>query len=125
VIEVVAFGRAPGGALVVSRAPNTRALARSGSNTTGQFESIEDAARELAHEAFAFFADDLRAEIPKVLEENRPIIRDTVADSIKLALGESQIEERLAAAEQKFVISLAVATAIGIVGGALFERLIS
>lgn len=88
-------------------------------------EELTDAARELGDQAFEFFAEHVKAEIPGVLAANRDALRDTAAAALKQAFAESRVEERFKRAEHGFLAATAVATVVGIVGTAVLSRAIS
>lgn len=87
-------------------------------------EDIEDAARELADEAFFYFAEKVKVEIPIVLEENREAIREMAASAIKQAIAESSLDARLRQSERRFVTGLVVSTLLGVVGGAIVQQVL-
>lgn len=106
---LVAVGRTPEGILVVGYKPNA----------TGQIsEEITAAAEELADQAFSFFAEKVKAEIPSVLEANQVALRETAAQAIAEGLQRSDLEARLAKTRRSFAVAMIVSTVVGIVGTA-------
>jgi hypothetical protein len=114
---LVAMGRTSEGVLVVGYQPR---------NSTGDVASeIEAAAEELGDQAFAFFAEKVKNEIPTILEANKVALRETAAEGIREGLARSNVGEQLAAARRSLMIGLATSTIIGIVGTAVLTSLLT
>jgi hypothetical protein len=96
------------------------------SNDAGDLsDELEAKAVELAERVTDIVADRLRQQLPAVLSENDAAIREIVAGSIKTALADSHVDDRIAQAEEKAGRALVLTAIASAVGAAVLSLLLA